>query len=213
MKVVLFLEDVGHERFVGSLVKRLADEANISVEIDVRNATGGASRLDQEFDRFLRDYAFATASPDLIVLIRDTDCNGVNTIKSRYMNLIQNANYRGNVVVGAPEPHIECWYLADPPALQRVLRSPEQAPVPDSKCGTGRFKQLLAKTVTDAGVKPLLGGIEYAERVVSELDVYKASSNVPSFDIFIKDIKQAFEVVQMHMERNGDLANGQTFGE
>ncbi len=191
MKLVLFLEDLGHERFVDSLLRRLADEACVPVEVHVRNARGGASQLDQQFMQFLGGYAASDTRPDLVVVIRDTDCSGVGTIKSRYLKLVEDAGYLGDIVVGAPEPHIECWYLADPPALQRVLRAPTQAPVPDSKCGPGRFKQVLSQTVTDAGVVPLLGGIEYAERVVAEMDIYRAAASVPSLDTFIRDFKQA----------------------
>ena len=190
MRVDLFLEDIGHERFVASLVRRLADEAGVPIEIDVRNATGGASQLDQQFLQFLRDYALAKLNPDLVVVVRDTDCTGVGTVKSRYLGLVDAAGYVGDVVIGAPEPHIECWYLADPSALQRVLRAATQAPIPDSKCGRGRFKQLLSNTVTDAGVAPLLGGIEYANGVVAEMDIYKAAVNVPSLGSFIRELRQ-----------------------
>ena len=94
-------------------------------------------------------------------------------------------------MIGAPEPHIECWYLSDPPALQRVLSSSVQAPVPDSKCGSGRFKRVLSQTVKDAGVEPAEGGIEYAEDIVEEMDIYRACSNVPSLDTFVRDLKKA----------------------
>ena len=191
MRVTLFLEDIGHERFVDSLVRRLADKEGVPIEVDVRNASGGASQLDQQFVRFLQDYSVADMRPDLVVVIRDTDCAGVRTIQSRYSRLVEAADYVGNVVIGAPEPHIECWYLADPPALQRVLRAPTQAPIPDSKCGAGRFKELLAKTVSDAGVVPLLGGIEYAGAVVAEMDIYRAAANVPSLATFVRELRQA----------------------
>ena len=191
MRVTLFLEDIGHERFIDSLVRRLADQEGVPIEVDVRNASGGASRLDDQFVRFLRDYSVTDRRPDLVVVIRDTDCAGVRTVQSRYSRLIQAADYAGDVVIGAPEPHIECWYLADPQALQRVLRAPTQAPIPDSRCGAGRFKELLAKTVTDAGVDPLLGGIEYAESVVAEMDVYRAAANVPSLATFVRELRQA----------------------
>ena len=190
MRVTLFLEDIGHERFVESLVRRLADEAGVPTQVDVRNARGGASQLDQQFVRFLQGYSVTDLRPDIVVVIRDTDCAGVRTIQSRYSGLVEDAGYVGDVVIGAPEPHIECWYLADPPALQRVLRAPTQAPVPDSKCGAGRFKELLARTVTDAGVVPLLGGIEYAGAVVAELDIYRAAANVPSLATFVRDFQR-----------------------
>ena len=191
MRVALFLEDVGHERFVGALVRRLASEANVEVEMEVRNARGGAPRLDQQFVQFLRDNVTIDQRLDLVVVIRDTDCVGVERVKTRYLGLVRNVHYSGEVVVGAPEPHIECWYLSDPTALQRVLRADAQASVPDSKCGRERFKQMLYQIVEDAHVAPLLGGIEYAEDIVEEMDIYRACSNVPSLDTFVRDLKKA----------------------
>ena len=191
MKVALFLEDVGHERFVGALTKRLADETIVEIDIEVRNARGGAARLDEQFTQFLRDIATSGQRFDLVVVIRDTDCKGVDTIKSRYLRLVEAVDYSGEVVIGAPEPHIECWYLADPSALQRVLHGHTQASVPDSKCGRNRFKRMLSETVRDSGVFPLLGGTEYAEGVVAEMDIYRACSNVPSLDMFVRDLKRA----------------------
>ena len=191
LRVALFLEDAGHQRFIDALVRRLAEAEGTAVEIDVRNARGGASQLDGQFTRFLRDKATLYQRPDLVVVVRDTDCRGVDTIKSRYFRLIDDVEYSGEVVVGAPEPHIECWFLSDPPALQRVLSSGVQAPVPDSKCGSGRFKRLLSQTVKDAGVEPAEGGIEYAADIVEEMDIYRACSNVPSLDTFVRDLRRA----------------------
>ena len=191
MRLALFLEDVGHEGFVDALVRRLAVEVNVAVDIEVRNARGGASQLDQQFVQFLRDNGTLEQQFDLVVVIRDTDCLGVDKVKWRYSGLVRDACYSGKVVIGAPEPHIECWYLSDPTALQRVLHGPAQAPVPDSKCGRGRFKRMLSQTVRDAGVEPLLGGIEYADPLVAEMDIYRACSNVPSLARFVKELRQA----------------------
>ncbi len=185
------MEDVGHEGFVGALVRRLAAEADVEVELEVRNARGGAPQLDQQFVQFLRDNVTLDQRFDLVVVIRDTDCGGVDTVKTRYSRLVRDAHYPGEVVVGAPEPHIECWYLSDPTALQRVLRADTQATVPDSKCGHDKFKRKLSQVVEDAHVSPLLGGIEYAEDIVKEMDIYRACSNVPSLDMFVRDLKRA----------------------
>lgn len=37
----LFLEDVAQERFVTSVVKKVADDAGIAVTREIRNAAGG----------------------------------------------------------------------------------------------------------------------------------------------------------------------------
>ncbi len=128
---------------------------------------------------------------DLVAVVRDTDCVGVEKVKRRYEELVWDAHYSGDVVIGTPEPHIECWYLSDPAALQRILRADTQAAVPDSKCGRDRFKRKLSEVVEDAQVAPLLGGIEYAEDIVAEMDIYRACSNVPSLGTFVEDFKRA----------------------
>lgn len=191
MRIALFQEDVGHERFIGALIKRLADEVGVSVQLELRNARGGASQLDQQFVQFLNDNVALDQQLNLVVVIRDTDCVGVERIKTRYSGLARDSRYSGDVVIGAPEPHVECWYLSDPTALQRVLRADTQATVPDSKCGHDRFKRKLSQVVEDAHVSPLLGGIEYAEDIVKEMDIYRACSNVPSLDMFVRDLKRA----------------------
>ena len=37
----LFLEDVAHERFVTSVVEKVADDAGIAVTREIRNGAGG----------------------------------------------------------------------------------------------------------------------------------------------------------------------------
>ena len=194
MRIALFLEDVGHERFIGAFIERLADEVDARVQLEVRNARGGASQLDQQFMQFLKDNVTLDQRLNLVVVIRDTDCVGVERVKTRYLGLVRDAYYSGDVVIGAPEPHIECWYLSDPSALQRVLRADTQATVPDSKCGRDRFKRKLSEVIEDAHVAPLLGGIEYAEDIVEEMDIYRACSNVPSLDTFVRDLRRALGV-------------------
>jgi hypothetical protein len=104
MRIALFQEDVGHERFIGALIKRLADEVGVSVQLELRNARGGASQLDQQFVQFLNDNVALDQQLNLVVVIRDTDCVGVERIKTRYSGLARDSRYSGDVVIGAPEP-------------------------------------------------------------------------------------------------------------
>ncbi len=46
-------------------------------------------------------------------------------------------------------------------AFKAVLGRGSKAP--DAKCEKQRYRQLLAQAVLEAGVQPLLGGVEYAE--------------------------------------------------
>ena len=193
MKLGLFLEDIGHERLLYGLAARVADDSGVRWEITVLNASGGAPRRDEELRRFMDDYGRGDAPEfDVIVVARDTDCAGFRTVRRQMEDHVHESRYNGKVVFAIPEPHIECWYLADPPALQRALKSANLALVPDSRCGRDRFKQRLVQAVTDTGVIPTLGGIEYAEAIVAEMDIYRAGRKVKSLGRFIDDLKDAF---------------------
>ncbi len=192
VKVAFFLEDIGHARFLTNLTSRISLEEDIHLDVLVFNATGGAPRLDSEFNRFMRDYSHQYAPEfDLVIVAKDTDCRGVQVVVNELMQKVEQSRYYERTVVAAPEPHIECWYLADPKAIQRILRSPSLPAVPDSKCGRGRFKERLIQAVKDAGVLPSLGGIEYAESIVEEMDIYEACRNVPSLQRFVSDLRAA----------------------
>lgn len=192
MKVAFFLEDIGHQRFLTSLTTRIAVEKDIRMKVSVLNATGGAPRLDEEFEDFLKDYSARGAIEfDLVVVAKDTDCRGVQTVIDDVQRRVNQVQQPPTTVVAAPEPHIECWYLADPNAIQRVLGSPSLPAIPDSRCGRGRFKAKLSQTVRDAGVLPMLDGIEYAESIVEEMDLYQATKNVPSLHRFVDDLRRA----------------------
>ena len=192
MKLGFFLEDIGHELLLCGLAERVAHDSGVQLEIMVLNASGGAPRRDEELRRFLEDYGRGDAPDfDLIVVARDTDCTGFQSVRTLLEGQVRESGYSGKVVYAIPEPHVECWYLADPPALQRVLQSDRLIPVPDSRCGRDRFKERLVQAVTDTGVIPTLGGIEYAEAIVAEMDIYRAGRNVRSLRRFIDDFKDA----------------------
>lgn len=197
MKVAFFLEDIGHERFLTSLTTRIAAERGVRMEASVLNATGGSPRLDAEFEKFLKDYsARGTLDFDLVVVAKDTDCRGVQTVIDEIERRVGRVRHPARTVVAAPEPHIECWYLADPSAIQRVLESPSLPAIPDSRCGRGRFKTRLSQTVRDAGVLPLLDGIEYAESIIEKMDLYQATKNVPSLARFVDDLGRALQDIR-----------------
>lgn len=197
MKVAFFLEDIGHERFLTRLTTRIAAERGIGMDVSVLNATGGAPRLDAEFEKFLKDYSARDAlNFDLVVVAKDTDCRGVQTVIDEIKERVGRVRHSPRTVVAAPEPHIECWYLADPSAIQRVLESPSLPAIPDSRCGRGRFKTRLSQTVRDAGVLPLLDGIEYAESIIEKMDLYQATKNVPSLARFVDDLGRALQDIR-----------------
>ena len=184
--IAFFLEDIAHEKFITGLVHRIASEMRIPVKFDVRNATGGIPRMRGELRRFLRQSVRASTMPfDMLVIAQDTDCRGESTIRREVGDVVQRAGYIGTTVIAAPAPHIECWYLADPVAIQSVNHSSRLVSVPSSECEKDLYKRQLSHEFPD---RPL-GGIESASDIVAAMDTYRAGQNVPSLGHFMDDLR------------------------
>ena len=184
----LFLEDVAQENFVTSVVKKVADESGIVVTFRIRNASGGAPRMLAELRRFLRQYGKpGYAQHDLLIVVQDTDCKGERAVKSGVNTSVARAGYLGKIIVAAPDPHIEIWYLADPNAVQAVSGSDRLAQIPPGDCDKDIYKDRLLNEFRD---NPL-GGIESAASIVSAMDMYRAGRNVRSLGSFIQELRGA----------------------
>ena len=53
-EIALFVEDDAHERVVGALVRRVAEEQGVRVSINWRSTRGGHGRVAREFKQCLR---------------------------------------------------------------------------------------------------------------------------------------------------------------
>ena len=187
-RIGLFLEDVAHERFVTSIVKKVADESGIAVTFDIRNASGGASRMLAELRRFLRQFGKAGYAPhDLLIVVQDTDCRGERAVKSGVNSTAERAGYLGKIIVAAPDPHIEIWYLADPSAVQAVSGSDRLVRIPSGECDKDIYKDRL---LDEFRYNPL-GGIESAASIVAIMDMYRAGRNVRSLGNFVQELRGA----------------------
>lgn len=63
---------------------------------------------------------------------------------------------------------------------------------PDSKCERGRYKRLLTEAIRAAGGVPNVGGMEFAEDVVREIDLARAARADRSFARFVDALDAAF---------------------
>ena len=178
-EIALFVEDYAHRQVVGALVKRLADEHRVAVDLDWRNAVGGHGAVVQEFDRYLRDLERQGGrNPDLIVVATDANCKGLNG-HTREFHGVQPA-----VLLAIPDPHR--WLLLDGAAFRTALGRGCQAP--DQKCLRDRYKQLLA--VHDAGAVPNLGGVEFAGDIVRAMNLTRAAQTDGSFGRFVEGFRR-----------------------
>ncbi len=188
LTIGMFMEDMAHEKFVTSIVEKVAEDAGIAVTFDIRNAAGGAPRMLTELDSFLNQYGKVGYAPyDMLVVVQDTDCKGENAIKNGVKTIIDRTGYPGKTIVAAPDPHIEIWYLADPFTLQTVSDSGRLVPIPSGECEKDIYKRLLLAQFPN---KPL-GGIESAASIAAEMDLYRAGRNVRSLGSFVQEIRGA----------------------
>jgi hypothetical protein len=86
---------------------------------------------------------------------------------------------------------VERWLLLDSQAFKAVLHRGCDAP--DQKCDRDRYKQLLDKAVRDAGVEPLLGGVEFAEDILRVMNLDRAGKSDASFAHLLRDLRAAFQ--------------------
>ena len=181
-EVALFAEDHAHRQVIHPIVQRIAAEREVDLRLDWRNAVGGYGRVVSELETYLRDLRRYEPLPDLIIVSTDANCRGRNG----RLKEIRQADPPAPMVYAVPDPHIERWLLLDGAAFKAVLD--RGCPAPDLKCDRDRYKELLIRAVLDAGVQPNLGGIEFADKIMRNTDLSRASRADASFGHFVGDL-------------------------
>ncbi|MGF1640155.1 MAG: DUF4276 family protein [Rhodospirillales bacterium] len=185
--VALFGEDFAHEKIIGALVRRLANEAGVRVRLDWRNATGGHGRVVQELRTYLRDLRNQVdRRPDLIVVATDANCKGLN---DREREVQQEAPAK--MVLAIPDPHVERWLLLDGAAFKAVFGRGCDAP--DLKCDRDRYKERLIRAIYETDMTPSLGGIEFAEDIVEHMDLDRVARADESFRRFVGNLRGSLQ--------------------
>ena len=185
-EVALFVEDSAHRQVIGALVQRLADERGVAVRLDWRSAVRGHGRVVQEFKRYLDDLRREGGYPDLIVVATDANCGGLQ----QRIRDIDVSGALSPVVLAIPDPHIERWLLLDGAAFKSVFDKGCDAP--DHKCDRRRYKHRLSEAIRAAGGVPQLGGIEYAEDIVQQMDIERVAWTDPSFGRVVNELRRIF---------------------
>ena len=143
--------------------------------------------MDSSFRRYVLDFMKSGyAGYDLVIAAQDTDCRGVPETKN---TLLQYADgYQRPIVIAAPDPCIEAWYLADQQAIRSVAQAGSTPPVP-AGCDCASLKTQLRGLFREGGAVALLGGAEYADEIVQAMDLVRARRNVASLNIFCNDLR------------------------
>ena len=186
-EIALFGEDNAHEQVIDALVRRIAEEYNIPIHPDWRNAIGGHGKVIAELDNYIRDLnRQRSPRPDLIVVATDANCKGLN----ERTNEIVSQDAPAPMILAIPDPHIERWLLLDGAAFKAVFGKGCDAP--DQKCARDRYKQRLIEAIRATGITPSLGGIEYAEEIVKKMNINRAAQADRSFNRFVSNLRTTF---------------------
>lgn len=193
IRIGYFLEDIGQERFLITLVNRIAQRMGLSprrLRHEVRNATGGRGVVLDELRRFLRDVNHEREHPfALLVVAIDGDCRSYRQRRDEIRAIVEQSSYLGPVICAVADPHIERWYLADPRGLQQVLEISSVPDVPPYKCEHGRYKQALRDAIRQTGIIAPLGGLEYGPDIAEALDLYTVGKVDAGFKHFLDELK------------------------
>jgi hypothetical protein len=187
-EITLFVEDYAHQQVIGALLRRLAQDSRVDVQLEWRSARHGHGKVVQEFDEFMRDLTRQGGQlPDMIIVATDANCKGLNE-RTRELQRPQSP---APVILAIPDPHIERWLLLDGAAFKAVFGRGCDAP--DQKCSRDRYKELLIDEIQAAGISPSLGGIEFAEDIVNSLNIGRAARADQSFKRFVDSLNAAFQ--------------------
>lgn len=185
-EALMFVEDDAQETFLKRLVERLACEAGVELRLRVRISQGGSGRVLNQLKSYVAGWKAGTEGlPAGLVVAVDANCHGYT---KRRNELDAKAGGLKHLVIHAiPDPHIERWLLLDGEAFKNVLGHGCKAP--DEKCEKRRYKRLLAEAVVEAGIQPLLGGVEYAEELADKLNVQRVCDHDASFNRFVQELR------------------------
>ena len=182
-KIVLFGEDDAHQKIIDALVRRLASEKGIDVQLHWRSAVGGYGRVVAEFKAYqheLRHYRIRRV--DAVIVATDANCKG-NKRREEFRGLAEDMD----LVLAVPDPHIERWLLLDSGAFKKVFGRGCSAP--DQKCDRDLYKYRYAQSVHAAGMDAAFSGAEYAQNIVSEMNLARVASQDKSFRYFLRDLR------------------------
>ena len=187
-EIALFVEDYAHRQVIGALVQRIAEESDVSIQLDWRNVVGGHGKVIAELKDYMRDLRRQGGPwPDLIVVATDANCKGINE-RTRE---IGGRDEPAPMILAIPDPHIERWLLLDGAAFKTVFG--KGCAAPDQKCDRDRYKQRLIEAIHATGTTPILGGIEYAEDIVEQININRAERVDRSFRRFVAELRNTFQ--------------------
>ena len=196
-EIALLGEDNAHRQVIGGLIQRIAADHHLPVTLNWLNSAGGHGRVISVFRNYLRNLEKqGSPMPDLIIVATDANCNGLN---ERIREITQVSDTVTDpippIVTAIPDPHIERWLLLDGAAFSRLFGTGCDAP--DQKCDRTVYKNRLIQALRRAGIRPILGGIEFSENIVREMDIERAKRADHSLQLFLDNLAGQFRQWQL----------------
>jgi hypothetical protein len=188
IKVYLIVEDPAQESVARALCRRLSSEEKVRISISKAIAGGYGAVITEikGFQRALSKGAIPAGSPDLLLVLGDSNCHNFQEIKRGIMSIVDNSIFPF-YVIGCPEPHIEKWLLIDSRALNILFGVSSNVPL--DKCKRDYYKDELKRIIRLAGWPMTQDGIEYSQDIVDKIDFIRAERNDQSFKFFISDLR------------------------
>lgn len=192
--VGIFAEDQAHKRLLLPLIQRLAREEKVTVRSRVYPATGGHSRVMDEFrlhQQLLERVHNGDRVQDFLVVAVDGNCDWIKA-RQRIAEATRES-FSERVVVACPDPHIEHWYLVDSTAFKAVVgREPRMS---RKKCARDYYKQILSSTVREAGYSSAFGGLEFAEELAEKMNFFRAGKESRSLKAFVDSCRSKIRLL------------------
>ena len=191
--ISLFVEDYAHEIFLNAVLQRFASKYGMEINLKAHSVRGGHGKVIAELKQYQQDLQRNQEDlPDLIVVGTDSNCTGFLE-REREINQVT-SDLADLIISMIPEPHIERWLLLDAKAFKTVFD--KGCPAPDQKCERDRYKRLLLQAIHEAGVIPLLGGIERTADLVNAMNLQYVMQIDRSIGRFLKALQRRFRIWQ-----------------
>lgn len=197
MVILYFLEDRAQEGFIKALVERVAKEEGIALQNlnhQIRSTRGGY-RVIAAFRKFIKD-TIKTLSPevDFLIVAIDGNCKGHKDRVRELEKFVKPSHpLKNKIIYAVPDPHIERWYIMDQRAFKEGVGLNKGPDLPPYKCKKEHYKQVINRALRESEVSSLLGGVEYAERIVENIsDLDSLGKQNAGFQNFVGDLRRAF---------------------
>ncbi len=184
----MIVEDTAQESVARALLRRLSCEEGVRISISksIKGGYGGVITGIKGFQRALHKGAIPAGSPDLLLVLGDSNCHNFQERKREIISIIDN-NVFPYIVVGCPDPHIEKWLLIDKHALGIVFGVPSNISL--DKCERNYYKNELQRIIRLAGWPMTQEGIEYSHDIIERIDFIRAEKTDHSFKVFLSDLR------------------------